>query len=84
MENNRMMITDDSGVQHEAEILLTFDDEENHISYVLFTDPENPEAGVFAYSYDEDGNMNEVTDPQAREMCEEVLAAFQEEQDTDE
>ncbi|MDD6259383.1 MAG: DUF1292 domain-containing protein [Erysipelotrichaceae bacterium] len=80
-ESNRMIITDDSGQEREVEILLTFDDEHSDRKFVLFTDPSDPEGSVYAYTYDEDGNMDEVTDPDDWEMCEEVLGAFQNEGD---
>lgn len=78
-DNNHMIITDDYGQEHEVEILLTFDDEKHKKSYVLFTDPQDPDGNVYAYTYDEDGNLNEVTDPGEFEMCQEVLGAFQDE-----
>lgn len=80
-DNNRMIITDDSGQEREVEILFTFDDEKNGKSYVLFTDPQDPEGNVYAYSYDEDGNMEEVTDKKEFEMCQEVLGAFQDDEE---
>lgn len=80
-DNNRMIITDDSGQEREVEILFTFDDEKNGKSYVLFTDPQDPEGNVYAYSYDEDGNMEEVTDEKEFEMCQEVLGAFQDDEE---
>lgn len=78
-ETNKIILEDDFGEEHEMEIVLTFDDEANQKSFVLFTDPNDTEGNVYAYSYDEDGNMDEVTDPEEIEMCEEVLGAFLEE-----
>ncbi len=74
-ETNKMLITDESGVEREVEILFTFDGE-NGKNYVLFIDPENEDAGVFAYSFDEDGNLEAVESEAELEMCEEVLGAF--------
>lgn len=82
-ENNRMMITDESGQEREVEIILTFDDEKGQ-SFVLFQDPQDTEDTVFAYSYDEDGNMNEVIDETEWNMCQEVLGAFMDEENDDE
>lgn len=79
MDDKHMIITDDSGQEHEVEILLTFDDEKHGKNYVLFTDPQDPEGNVFAYTYDEDGNLEEVTDEDEFEMCQEVLNTFQDE-----
>ena len=82
-ETNRMTITDDSGQEREIEIILTFDDQ-NGQNFVLFRDPQDLEGNVFAYKYDEDGNMNEVVDETEWNMCQEVLGAFIEEDDEDE
>lgn len=82
-DTNRMTITDENGQEREVEIILTFDDE-NEQSFVLFQDPMNPDEGVYAYKYDHDGNMNEVTDEKELGMCEEVLNAFTDEESDDE
>lgn len=72
---NRMTITDENGIEREVEIILTFDDEHSGKSFVLFTDPNDDDGNVYAYSYTEDGDMDEVTEEEW-EMCEEVLGAF--------
>lgn len=80
MEDSKVMIiTDDNGQEKEVEIILTFEDDKNKKSYVLFTDVNANDGNVYAYSYDEDGNMNEITDEAEWEMCQEVLGAFLEE-----
>ena len=81
IENNTMMITDDSGNEREVEILLTFENEDKTKKYVLFTDPMDAEGNVYAYSYNEDGSMDEVVDEEEWEMCQEVLGAFISEDD---
>ncbi len=83
-ESNTMIITDESGQEREVEILLTFEDESTGHSFVLFTDPQDEEGNVYAYRYDEDGNMNEVTEESEWEMCQEVLGAFSNEDEEDE
>ena len=83
-EMNTMIITDDSGQEREVEIILTFEDESTGKCFVLFSDPQDEEGNVYAYRYDEDGNMNEVTDENEWEMCQEVLGAFAQGEDTDE
>lgn len=75
-ETNRMIVVDDFGNETAMEIVLTFEDANNR-QFVLFTDPEDSEGNVYAYRYDDDGNMDEVTDSEDLEMCEEVLSAFQ-------
>ena len=76
IENNTMMITDDAGNEREVEILLTFENDDKTKKYVLFTDPTDEDGNVYAYSYNEDGSMDEVVDEEEWEMCQEVLCAF--------
>ena len=83
-EMNTMIITDDSGQEREVEIILTFEDESTGKTFVLFSDPQDEEGNVYAYRYDEDGTMNEVTDENEWEMCQEVLGAFAQEDEADE
>ena len=83
-ESNTMIITDESGQEREVEILLTFEDESTGHSFVLFKDPQDEEGNVYAYRYDEDGNLNEVTEESEWEMCQEVLGAFSNEDEEDE
>lgn len=77
-DNNTMTITDESGREYEVEILLTFDGTDG-THFVLFTDPADEEGNVYAYKYDEDGNLNAVEDENEIETCQEVLGAFQSE-----
>lgn len=78
-DTNIMTITDESGQEREVEIILTFEDDKNENTYVLFRDIQANDGNVYAYRYDEDGNMNEITDESEWEMCQEVLGAFLEE-----
>ena len=81
--DNLMTITDDSGQEREVEILLTFESDEGK-KFVLFTDPADTLGRVYAYTYNEDGEMNEVTDENEWQMCEEGLGAFMDEVSEDE
>ena len=58
-DDNRMTITDDNGQEREVHILSNFDAPDGR-HFVLFEDPANPDAGVYAYQYDDDGNMDVV------------------------
>lgn len=78
-DTNIMTITDESGQEKEVEIILTFEDDKNNKTYVLFRDVNADDGNVYAYSYDEDGNMNDIIDEAEWEMCQEVLGAFLEE-----
>jgi uncharacterized protein YrzB (UPF0473 family) len=75
MKDNRMIIIDEEGVETEVEILLTFTDDTTGKNYVLFADPQD-DTSVYAYTYTEDGDLDEVTDEGEWEMCAEVLGAF--------
>ena len=79
-ENGKLTITDEDGNQKEMEIILTFDDDKSGRKFVLFSDPADPDSQVYAYTYDEDGNMDALTSDEDWQMCEEVLAAFQDEE----
>lgn len=83
LDSKTMQLTDEEGNDFEVEIVLTFDSPEGK-HFVLFKDPADPEENVYPYSYDEDGNMDVVSDEKELEMCEEVLGAFEaEEGDTE-
>lgn len=77
-DENVLYITDEEGNEVKMEIILTFANEDNTKQFVLFRDPENSDD-VFAYEYDDEGNLNEIEDPKDFEMCEEVLSAYQDE-----
>ena len=80
MEDTKIMtITDENGQEKEVEIILTFEDDKNKKTYVLFTDANTDDGNVYAYSYDEDGNMIDIEDEEEWNMCQEVLGAFLEE-----
>lgn len=77
-DSNRMTITDENGNEKVMEIILTFDSDDGSRHFVLFKDPsENKEESVYAYTFDDDGNLDQVTNDEELEMCSEVLAAFQ-------
>ena len=77
--DNRLILTDENGQETEMEIVLTFDDEEHGRKYVLVKYPSKDEDDVFAFAYDDEGNLEPVEDPEEFEMCQEVLGAFEEE-----
>ena len=80
-EAKRMTVILDDGQEREVSLHLTFD--AGGKKFALFSDVEHPEDGVYAYRYDEDGNMECVTDEKDLQMCEEVLGAFTSEEDED-
>lgn len=84
MEANKIQVVDSEGNEIEFEVLFTFDNEDNGKKYVLYYDPNQEEANVFASVYDDEGKLFEVEDPKEWEMIEEVFQSFvadQEEQE---
>lgn len=81
MDENKMYITDDNGNEFEVDILFTFDNDEYGKKYVLYQDPQGEAEEVFVSSYDEDGNLFEVTDEKELAMINEVLGAFDSEEE---
>ncbi len=80
-DSSRMIVRDEQGNEYELEIILTFED--GGKNYALFRDAGDPDSEVYAYTYDEEGNMDQVIDEEEREMCAEVLDAFQNSEETD-
>ncbi len=74
--DNTIVIIDENGNDKEMEIILTFDNEETNRSYVLVSDPNDEEGEVFAFAYDEEGNLESVEDETEFSLCQEVLGAF--------
>ena len=77
MDSNKVFVTLDNGEEKEMEILFTVDLDQFGKSYVLFFDPEDPEATVYAMSYDEDGNLNAIESDEEWGVIEEVLEGYQ-------
>lgn len=77
LETNTMFVIDEDGNQKEMEILFTFENEAKTRNYVVFADPDTDGEDVFASAYDEDGNLIPVETDEEWEMIEEVIGAFQ-------
>ena len=63
------------------EILFTFEDEEHGKKYVVFADPDVESEEVFASAYDDAGNLLPVESDEEWAMIEEVILAFQEDEE---
>lgn len=78
LDNNEMLITDESGKEHVMKILFTYDNEVRGKSYVFLYE-ENDEDNVLAFSYDEKTKeLNEIEDDEEYKEVEEVFNAFNE------
>ncbi len=76
-KDNQITIEDDEGNEHLVDVLFTYDNEQRGKSYVFFLNPENEEE-VMVMSYNEEGELFQVDDEEFEE-AEEVLAAFEDE-----
>lgn len=70
---NKIYITDDNGKEIEMNILFTFDMEEKN--YVVVYE-NNKEDDLFAFEYDEEGNLIMIEDDETLEKVQEVIDAF--------
>lgn len=77
MKDDTIFITDENGKEVQMKIYLTFDFEEKQYA-VLY--PEGSDGDeYYAFTYDDEGNMFAVEDPDELEMVEEVVNAYAEE-----
>lgn len=73
MDDNKIIITDENGKEMEMNILFTFDNGDKN--YVICFNDED-ENTVYPFSYDEDGNLFCVEDEDELAMIDEVVQAF--------
>ncbi|MGI6714401.1 MAG: DUF1292 domain-containing protein [Bacilli bacterium] len=80
LDEDFLEITDELGNVYRYEILLTYEHEGSGVSYVLFFDPETPEEILVARYY-EDGHLEDDLTEEEYAEAEEVLNAFETEED---
>ena len=81
LDSSSLYVNDENGNEKRMEILFTFEDEDHGKKYVGFLDPEEEEGEVYASAYDDDGNLIPVETDAEWQMIEEVIGAFQEDED---
>ena len=81
LDSNSLYVTDELGNEKRMEILFTFEDEEHGKKYVVFADPNVESEEVFASVYDDAGNLLPVESDEEWAMIEEVILAFQEDEE---
>lgn len=79
MDNKYLYVTTDDGRELKFKILFTYHSENFDKDYVTFYD-EKDEENVLVYSYDEENNLYEIEDEEEFKELDEVLQAFEEEQ----
>ncbi len=77
--DNRFTVADEEGNEIEMEILFTFDSE--GLNYVLYFDPSTDSGDVFASKFDNENNLIPIEDEAEWNMVEEVLGAFEDDQE---
>ena len=81
LDSSSLYVNDENGNEKRMEILFTFEDEDHGKKYVVFLDPEEEEGEVYASAYGDDGNLIPVETDAEWQMIEEVIGAFQEDED---
>lgn len=76
LDEKQLLITDEDGVEYKMEILFTYENEQRGKKYVLCY-PSDDEESLFAFTYDDEGNLEEVVEEEELSEIEEVLAAFE-------
>ena len=76
MDDNKITITTDEGIEKEMRIWFTFHSEDFGKSYVVFYDEQDSEGQIYVMSYDETTHeLFAVEDEKEWEMVEEMVEA---------
>ena len=79
----KFTIKNDAGQELECDVLFTFDNEENHKSYIVFTDnslDENGDVKVYANTYDPTGksaDLGVIESEKEWQIIEKLLSSLQ-------
>lgn len=76
MDTEKIVVTNDDGVEKEFDILFTFEDDESKKTYVLYYDSSLEEPEVYSSIYDEEGHLYPVDTPEEWDLIEEVFNTF--------
>ena len=76
MKENAIFITDENGKEVEMNILLTFEANEKQYVVVYETDIEED---LYAFTYDDEGNLFAVEEEEELQMIDEVVGAYEKE-----
>lgn len=77
--DSKIIIVDDQNVEHEMNILFTFEDNRTNKKFVVYYDPEDESGDLYASIYDEDGKLYPIEDEKDWDTVQEVLDAYVEE-----
>ena len=77
--NNVLFVTTNDGRQLTFKVLFTYHSEDFEKDYVFFYE-ENDEDNIIVYSYDDSNTLYEIEDEEEYKELDEVLQAYDEEQ----
>ena len=77
--NNVLFVTTNDGRQLTFKVLFTYHSEDFNKDYVFFYQ-ENDEDNIIVYSYDDSNTLHEIEDEEEYKELDEVLQAYDEEQ----
>lgn len=85
MENNKFVMIDENGQEKEYDVLFTFESEETHKNYIVYTDNQRDETGnieVYASIYypdDPQSKLEAIKTEKEWKVIETILDTLQEE-----
>jgi uncharacterized protein YrzB (UPF0473 family) len=77
MEENKIVVTDESGKEYEMTILFTYEDEENAKKYVFYFDEKLDDGEVFVSQFTDAGELIPVEEDAEWTMLNKVLEEWQ-------
>ena len=84
MDSKKLFVQDDKGNEIEYEIVLTFENPETKVNYVIYKelgDTEDVMAAIYDEKSENAGALLEITTEEEFEMIQDVLDAFMDEDD---
>lgn len=84
-ETEKLIVTDENGKDIECEVILTFDSDQFHKSYVVYQIEGDESGEYYAASFNpddgEEGKLFQIEKEEEWDLIEEVLESFLEERD---
>ncbi len=80
INDDELVVTDESGKEYIFKILFTYENEERKMKYIFFFDPKDEDEVMFARYFD-DGHLEYIEDEDELAEVEEVFASYSENDD---
>ncbi len=75
-DDEEITISDENGKEETFKIYFRYENEDRGVKYVVFYS-ENDEDTLYAYRYDDEGNLQEIEDEEEFNEVQEVISAFE-------